>query len=790
MNLSPSANFQGSKWFCFGLFVVLLAFRSGAQSEDSTDIRLFGYEDLNLDMGKKKRAITSTNRLTESPEDMAQEVIIIDGDEIRKFGYATLVDVLKGIPGFRTSQPGNAIEGETFLMRGLYGNDMAKILINGVPIKPEAVRGMPIASQLPIRHAERIEIVLGPSSSSYGTDAMAGVINIVLPEVDRPVFAWADVNLMTPKTTEMNLTLGGKVGKGKSILNYELFASSSRSSDINILALEDSVKVQPGEFDSLTSHPNLDAYRWELFFGEDSIPELDYLKRESRLLGTYIKFRWFEFNAMNMYRQEHSGIGSNPLIQSYHAPDLYFGENINSFSLKYNDVNEKRYMSKFLVSALTYRTLTNSSYYGINHPLSNGNNHMYARSADFNAEYSGVLKINSQMRLGLGTTADYSISHPFTNYLLRPYRDESFTFDLRPEQQNLETGGIQSAIVDSISDIAPGEPLMRYTRYNYGGFLQFSYKSRDNKFFLELGTRVDHNSFQETVFTPKAGIVYRPWPRLKLRAYYGTGYRAPRSYYLYNNYKQNYKLYDSIGPAFERRKEDLYSERLQGGEIGVDWKATDYLKITGKYYVHFMKNKMIREIFLPPPPNDQNAPKVNDGELIGFGFSNDQAYSFLQSVLVNVEFVKKIGQVELDFLASYQYSRGLEYVQTEDTSYNEERETSEYRYVPRHLVKANFDFRFYDFTLSFRNSIIGPYVTDIYLRNRRQVVHSESDRYFYNLDILLHKQLFRQLSIFGGVYNVLNSIQSGIPNVSLTSTWAYNPQMGRIFRFGLTFQLN
>ncbi|NRA12614.1 MAG: hypothetical protein HRT57_11725 [Crocinitomicaceae bacterium] len=102
---------------------------------------------------------------------------------------------------------------------------------------------MPIAAQLPIRHAERIEIVLGPSSSTYGTGAMTGVINIVLPEIDRPVFAWADVNLLTPKLTEFNLTLGGKVGKGYNILNYEIFALSQQANDVNLNLHEDSIDV-------------------------------------------------------------------------------------------------------------------------------------------------------------------------------------------------------------------------------------------------------------------------------------------------------------------------------------------------------------------------------------------------------------------------------------------------------------------------------------------------------------------------------------------------------------------
>ncbi|MDX2360239.1 MAG: TonB-dependent receptor [Crocinitomicaceae bacterium] len=749
-----------------------------AQDEDSLSIQLFGYDDLNLDNGNKKRIITSTNRMAESPEDMAQEVIIIDGDEIRKYGYSTLVDVLKSIPGFRTSQPGNAMEGETFLMRGIYGNDYVKILVNGIPVKPEAVRGMPIASQLPIRHAERIEIMLGPSSASYGTDAIGGVINIVLPEIDRPVFAWADVNLLTPGASEFNLTLGGKIGKGKNILNYELFATSHRASDVNLNIPEDSIRVDGNTLES----PQFQS----LYIGESDVPEIDDLKRESRLLGAYLKFRWFELSAMNMFREEHSGFGSDPLASSYHNPGLTFGENINSFSLKYHDEKKKRYMSQFSISALMYRTLTNSSYYGVNNALSNGMNFMYARSLDFNAEYSGVLKINANWKLALGATGDYSISHPFTNYLWRPYRSEESSFNVPTQSQELETAIYQNILNDTVSKIDSLVPLERYTRYNFGGFAHVSYKSDNGKWNGELGVRVDYNSFGHTVFTPKLGLVYRPTPRLKIRAYFGTGYRAPRSYYLYNNYNE-YFLKHKQGEGLKRERVELDSEVLYGGEIGIEWRVVDPLKFTLKYYTHTMDNKIMRQEYLPPPIEDSISIKPEDE--IGYGYYSEDANSTLHSIMFNTEFKKEYKNWDIDILLSYQYSIGSESAVGDENAPQELTESVGYRFVPKHMVKANFNVSFFDFTISLRNTILGDYITEVY-RINDHIQHEEIEQYFYNLDIILHKQLFRQLSIFGGVYNVTDNFQSGISNVNVSNTWGINPQYGRTYKLGLTFKLN
>lgn len=324
--LCPKARFA----FCGLVALFLLATPSFAQLEqmDSTmQIKRFTYGDLTSERFEKYKTSSSTNRLAENPDDLTQEVIIIDGDEIRKFGYTTLADVLKTIPGFRTSQPGNAIEGETFLMRGLLGNDHTKILINGIPIKPEAVKSMPIAAQLPIRHAEYIEIVQGPSSATYGSDAMAGVINIVLPEVDRPVFAWADVSGVTPATTDINLTLGGKAGKGKNVLNYQIFASSQTATNLNLRINRDSVLIDPSSLN-----------QWEQQYylpdkDDPEVPEVNSLIRLSRLIGGNFQFRGFELFATRMYREEHSALGFSPLAISYSDPSTTMGENINSVGL-------------------------------------------------------------------------------------------------------------------------------------------------------------------------------------------------------------------------------------------------------------------------------------------------------------------------------------------------------------------------------------------------------------------------------------------------------------------------
>lgn len=748
--------------------MIATVFVTHAQTEDTLEIKTFDYTDLQLDSIKASKTVISANRLAEMPDDMAQQVIVIEGETIRKFGYTTLVDVLESIPGFRTSQPGNAIEGETFLMRGLYGNDHVKFLINGVPIKPEAVKGMPIGGQLPIRNAERIEIILGPSSTAYGSESMAGVINIVLPEIDRPVLAWADVNLMSPKTSDFNLTLGGKAGKGKNILNYEIFASSYRSTDVNLFLPEDSIRVKPGQ---------LSPIQQQLFVGDTTgVSEVDELKRESRLLGFHLNYKRIELNVMRMYREENSGFGSNPLQQGYFDPSLTYGEKINSIGLIFFNKPTRRFQTRTSFSLLSYRTITNAGYYGTAHLLSNGRNFMYASSGDFNFDFQSTYVFSKQFKLLMGTSLDVSSSTPFTNYLLRPVKDD-FSFS----GSSTQTAVLQSSDIQQISMLDTTQFITSLIKSDLSIFIQSSYKSKSGKWNAEAGIRLDFNTFLELVPSPKVGVVYKPTEKWRMRAYYGQGYRAPRTYYIYNNYYESAENFGN-GAGLKRTEADIHSEKLKGLDAGIDWHPTNHWHVNMMYFAHSLENRVLRQVQIP-------SQGLGPDQQIGFGYFNGSSNSFLQSVSCAATYTTKIGAVAIQAMLSYEYAKGKENVNSQLANDQTITTSSDYRFVPEHAGKLSFTITYKGFVASFRANMTGPFVSDIFLLNEA-VVYSRLNKTYYNFDLLLSKQLFRQLNVFGGVYNIANTLQSGIPNVELSHTWNYNPQYGRVFKFGLAFQLN
>lgn len=101
---------------------------------------------------------------------------VINQDKIVEKGASSIENLLNTEIGIRISN--DMALGETqFEVMGMSGNNV-KVLIDGVPIV-ERSGNQQILSQIDINTVERVEIVEGPMSVTYGTDALAGVINII-----------------------------------------------------------------------------------------------------------------------------------------------------------------------------------------------------------------------------------------------------------------------------------------------------------------------------------------------------------------------------------------------------------------------------------------------------------------------------------------------------------------------------------------------------------------------------------------------------------------------------------
>ena len=119
-------------------------------------------------------------KVTEAPA----SVTVVTADEIKRYGYRTLADVLRSVPGFYTSYDRN---NEFLGARGLNLGDFNSrilLLINGHRINNDLTDGAYIGTEfiLDIDLIERVEIIHGPGSVLYGNNAVFGVINVITRE--------------------------------------------------------------------------------------------------------------------------------------------------------------------------------------------------------------------------------------------------------------------------------------------------------------------------------------------------------------------------------------------------------------------------------------------------------------------------------------------------------------------------------------------------------------------------------------------------------------------------------
>jgi outer membrane receptor for ferrienterochelin and colicins len=112
----------------------------------------------------------------QSVKNSVYQVRVISNERIRLSGAATVQQVLNNQLGFRFSND-NALGISDVQLNGIGGNNV-KILLDGVPMTDRYDQRVSL-SQIDVNNIERIEIVEGPMSVSYGSDAMAGVINII-----------------------------------------------------------------------------------------------------------------------------------------------------------------------------------------------------------------------------------------------------------------------------------------------------------------------------------------------------------------------------------------------------------------------------------------------------------------------------------------------------------------------------------------------------------------------------------------------------------------------------------
>src|SRR5580704_6113696 len=114
---------------------------------------------------------------------IASSVSVVSSDEIEDRGAQVASDVLRGLPGTEINQSGGRGTVTSAFIRG-GDSDYNLIMIDGIPMN-DFGGGFDLAP-LPAEGVEQVEVVRGPQSALYGSNAVAGTINLETIHGDGP----------------------------------------------------------------------------------------------------------------------------------------------------------------------------------------------------------------------------------------------------------------------------------------------------------------------------------------------------------------------------------------------------------------------------------------------------------------------------------------------------------------------------------------------------------------------------------------------------------------------------
>ena len=177
--------------------------------------------------------IVTATRTPAKASDVLADNVYIGPEEIQQAGQTTLVELLQRQKGVTISSYGTGGSNASVFLRGTT-NNQTLVLIDGVRVD-DAYNGGANWSAIPLTIVDHIEIIFGPQSSLYGSDAIGGVIQIFTKQGDGPAKVGASIGYGTYGTSISEASIHGST-TGEQKIRYSLAASQTLSMGFNTIA--------------------------------------------------------------------------------------------------------------------------------------------------------------------------------------------------------------------------------------------------------------------------------------------------------------------------------------------------------------------------------------------------------------------------------------------------------------------------------------------------------------------------------------------------------------------------
>ena len=211
------------------LLTALLALSAAAQGEEEGEV------------------VVSAARVQLPVDAVGDDAVVITQEQIKRYGFTSIADVLKFFSGIAISSNGGPGQPTNVFLQG-FQSKYVLVMIDGVPVyDPSTPEGNANFHYLDLSNVEKIEVIKGPQSALYGSEAVAGIINIITKEPKKKKFSLS-LEGGKYKTFKENLYGALKLKNGFLSLSFENFKTNGFSATNS---------------DSSNYDPDADGYRYK-----------------------------------------------------------------------------------------------------------------------------------------------------------------------------------------------------------------------------------------------------------------------------------------------------------------------------------------------------------------------------------------------------------------------------------------------------------------------------------------------------------------------------------------------
>lgn len=458
-------------------------------------------ELLAVDIDTVRGASGFSQRVTEAPS----SVTVISADEIKKFGYRTLADVLNSVRGFYVAYDRN------YHYTGVRGfgrpgdfNTRILLMVDGIRLNDNLYDMASVGTDFPvdIDLIDKIEIIRGASSSLYGSNAFMGVLNIYTKRGRDYKTAEVSGAAGSQKAFKGRATYGNKFDAGPEVLLSGSYFSTNGERNLYFPEFDD-----PATNNGHARNRDGDRSR-----------------------NALAKMTYGDWSFTLLYGKRDKDVPTASWGTIFNDPDERTQDRHLAASLEYQGLLENQWE---VLARLTYQNYYYLGDYPYDYPPRTLNRDE-SRGTWWGTEIRMTKKLFEKHRVTGGVEFRDNFQQDMQNVDLDPY---AVYLD------NERSSNIWAAYLQDEVSLA-------------------------RNLLLNLGVRYDYYSTFGGTLNPRFALIYKPFEETILKALYGSAFRAPNAYELYYVAAEASKANPNLEPetinSYELVVEQYWGKHLSG----------------------------------------------------------------------------------------------------------------------------------------------------------------------------------------------------------------------------------